>query len=54
VRLVEIAVILRKDGFFHYRDRKIKAVYPWEGWLARAPSLIYGTSENKLVKNGQI
>lgn len=32
MRIMEIAVILRKDGFFHWNGRLIKAVYPGEGY----------------------
>jgi hypothetical protein len=32
MRIREIAVILRKDGFFHYNGRLIKAVYPAVGF----------------------
>jgi len=32
MRVKKIAVVLRKDGFFHYDGRLIKAVYPNEGY----------------------
>jgi hypothetical protein len=32
MRVKKIAVVLRKDGFFHYDGRLIKAIYPNEGY----------------------
>lgn len=32
MRIREIAIVLRKDGFFHWNGQKIKAVYPGEGY----------------------
>lgn len=32
MRVREIVIILRKDGFFHYNGKKIKAVYPNHGY----------------------
>jgi len=32
MRVKKIAVVLRKDGFFHYDSRLIKAIYPNEGY----------------------
>ncbi len=32
MRVKKIAVILRKDGFFHYDSRLIKATYPNQGY----------------------
>ena len=43
MRVKKIAVVLRKDGFFHYNDRLIKALYPNEGYgvmVFLEPSLI--------------
>jgi len=33
MRVQKIAVVLRKEGFFHVGERKIKAVYPREGYV---------------------
>ena len=32
MRIKKIGLILRKDGFFHYEGREIKAVYPEQGY----------------------
>jgi hypothetical protein len=32
MRVKKIAVVLRKDGFFHHDGRLIKAIYPNEGY----------------------
>ena len=32
MRIEEIAVVLRHNGFFHWNDKLIKAVYPNEGY----------------------
>ena len=32
MRLKKVAIVLRKDGFFHYEGRQIKAVYPNQGY----------------------
>lgn len=32
MRVKRIAIVLRKDGFFHLEDRKVKAVYAREGY----------------------
>jgi len=32
VRIREVAIILRKDGFFHHGGKQIKAVYPENGY----------------------
>lgn len=32
MRIREVAIILRKDGFFHLQDRKVRAVYPNAGY----------------------
>ena len=32
MRVKEILVVLRKDGFFHYQDRRIPAVRPGDGY----------------------
>lgn len=32
MKVREIAIVLRKDGFFHFNGHKIKAVYPGEGY----------------------
>jgi len=32
MRIIEIAIIPRKDGFFHWNGKLIKAVYPNEGY----------------------
>jgi len=36
MRILRFAVVLRKDGFFHLDDRKVKAVYPGEGYVVMA------------------
>ena len=33
MRLRRVAIVLRKDGFFHYEDRKVRAVYPKNGYV---------------------
>jgi len=43
MRPKEIVIILRKDGYFHYKGRKIKAVRPGNGYgvlVALEPSPI--------------
>ncbi len=32
MRVKKIAVVLRKNGFFHLENRKIKALYPKDGY----------------------
>lgn len=32
MRIREIAIVLRKDGFFYWNGQKIKALYPGEGY----------------------
>lgn len=32
MRIREVAIVLRKDGFFHLQNRKVKAVYPKDGY----------------------
>lgn len=32
MRIREITIVLRKNGFFHWNGRLIKAVYPREGY----------------------
>ena len=32
MRIREVAIILRKDGFFHYGEKQIKAMYPKDGY----------------------
>jgi len=32
MRIKKIAVVLRKDGFFHWNGQLVKAVYPGEGY----------------------
>lgn len=33
MRVREIAIVLRKDGFFHWNGQRVKAVYPREGYV---------------------
>jgi hypothetical protein len=33
MRIRKITIVLRKDGFFHWSGRLIKAVYPREGYV---------------------
>ena len=33
MRLREIDIVLRKNGFFHWNGQRIKAVYPREGYV---------------------
>lgn len=32
MRVKNIRLVLRKDGHFYYNGKKVKAVYPGEGW----------------------
>ena len=32
MKIREIVLVLRKDGFFHYKGRRIQAARPGEGW----------------------